>query len=69
MKKEIKRTPITFNGEDGFEVLYKDSEILQSDACEYCMYEEWSGWYESAPSCCAVHGCGYWDCTYFQFIL
>ena len=30
MKTEIKRTPITFNGEDGFEVLYEDTEIFSS---------------------------------------
>lgn len=68
MKREIKRTPITFNGEDGFEVLYQDSEILESDACEYCMYEEWLGWSDCAGTCCTVHGCGLGKATYFEFL-
>lgn len=68
MKKEIKRTPITFNGEDGFEVLYEDSEIFPEDGCEYCMYEDWFGWEECAASCCTVHGCGILKQTYFQFV-
>lgn len=68
MKKEIKRTPITFNGEDGFEVLFEDTEILLSDSCEYCMYEEWYDWNECAASCCTVHGCDYGQPSYFQFI-
>lgn len=68
MKKEIKRTPITFNGEDGFEVLFEDTEIWHGDACEYCMYEEWFGWEEAAATCDLVHGCGLCKPTYFQFI-
>ena len=68
MKKEIKRTPITFNGEDGFEVLIEDSEIYIEDSCEYCMYEEWFGWEESSASCAVVHGCYLGKPTYFQFI-
>lgn len=68
MKKEIKRTPITFNGEDGFEVLYEDTEIWSGDACEYCMYEEWYGWEECSAPCAVVHGCYLRKPTYFQFI-
>lgn len=68
MKKEIKRTPITFNGEDGFEVLYEDTEIWSGDACEYCMYEEWNDWIVTFASCEEVHGCGNRQPTYFQFI-
>ena len=68
MKKEIKRTPITFDNEDGFEVLIEDTEIVPEDSCEFCMYEEWFGWDESAASCCTVHGCGFGKATYFQFI-
>lgn len=68
MKKEIKRTPITFNGEDGFEVLYEDNEIWMQDACNYCMYDGWDGWRECLASCNTVHGCGIGAPTYFQFI-
>ena len=55
MKTELKRTPITFNGEDGFEVLYIDYDIWDEEACEYCMYEDWMGWTECAASCATVH--------------
>lgn len=68
MKKEIKRTPITFNGKDGFEVLYEDTEIWQGDVCEFCMYNEWNDWSEGAATCDVVHGCGFGRPTYFQFI-
>lgn len=68
MKKEIKRTPITFNGKDGFEVLYEDTEIWMQDACNYCMYEHWNGWSECLASCGTVHECGIGEPTYFQFI-
>lgn len=68
MKKEIKRTPITYNGEDGFEVLIEDNVILMQDACNYCMYNEWDGWEECAASCSDVHRCGIGTSTYFKFI-
>ena len=68
MKKEIKRTPITFNGEDGFKVLYEDTEIEIGDACEYCMYKDWFGWDDLVSTCDIVHGCGIGQSTYFQFI-
>ena len=68
MKKEIKRTPITFNGEDGFKVLDEDTEIFLSDRCDYCMYEEWRDWSVIAATCVDVHGCDYGKPTFFQFI-
>ena len=68
MKKEIKRTPITFHGVDGFEVLYEDTDIWPGNACEYCMYEHWDGWKECIASCDTVHECGLRRPTYFQFI-
>lgn len=68
MKTEIKRIPITYNGEDGFEVLYKDTEIFSGDACEYCMYNEWNDWRDAAATCVDVHGCGFGQPTYFKFI-
>ena len=68
MKKEIKRTPITFNGEDGFEVLYQDTDICTCDCCEYCMYDGWNGWNECLAPCDIVHGCNIEKSTYFQFI-
>ena len=68
MKTEIKRTPITYNGEDGFEVLYEDTEIELGDICQYCMYEEWDDWINCSAPCMDVHCCGYYKHTYFQFI-
>lgn len=68
MKLEIKRTPITFNGEDGFEVLYEDTEIWQGVVCDFCMYADWSDCSELFASCEEVHGCGFGRTTYFQFI-
>lgn len=68
MKIEIERTPITFNGEDGFEVLYEDTDIWIEDACDYCMYNEWNDWSGTLASCGIVHGCGSGKPTYFQFI-
>lgn len=68
MKKEIKRTPITFHGVDGFEVLYEDDEIWIQDACNYCMYNDWDGWIECLASCSTVNGCRLGTPTYFQFI-
>lgn len=68
MKKEIQRTPITYNGEDGFEVLFEDNEVPREDLCTFCMYEDWFGWNVSSASCCTVHGCGFDSSTYFQFL-
>ena len=68
MKKEIKRTPITFHGEDGFEVLIEDTDIWPGNACEYCMYKNWDGWRECIASCETVNGCIPGKPTYFQFI-
>lgn len=68
MKTEIKRTPITYNGEDGFEVLYEDTEIWIQDACQYCMYEDWFDMGAIVVSCEKVHGCGSLRPAYFQFI-
>ena len=68
MKKEIKRTPITFKGEDGFEVLIEDTEIWPGESCRYCIYDNWDGWIECLASCETVHGCGSGTPTYFQFI-
>lgn len=67
MKKIIKRTPITFHGEDGFEVLIEDTNIWLGDGCDYCMYNNWDGWKECIASCDIVHGCGFGRPTYFQF--
>lgn len=67
MKKIIKRTPITFKGEDGFEVLIEDTELYGFDACYNCMYENWDGWMNCMAACETVHGCGFGRPTYFQF--
>lgn len=68
MKKEIKRTPFTFHGVDGFKVLYEDPEICIGDTCQYCMFKDWSNISGITPWCDIVHGCGIGQSTYFQFI-
>lgn len=67
MKSILKKTPITYDGQDGFELLIHDDSIFLEDSCEYCMYEEWFGWDECSASCCTVHGCGMLKPTYFIF--
>lgn len=69
MKKEIKRTPITFNGVDGWEVFIKDDEIqpYEHSTCERCMYQDWHVKDYILASCEEVHGCT-WDFRrYFIF--
>lgn len=67
MKHIIKRTPITFKGEDGFEVLIEDNDIWMQDACNHCMYQNWDGFRECQASCATVHECGVGTPTYFLF--
>lgn len=59
MIQELKRTPITFNGVDGWEILIKDDEIhWEYDwVCERCMYFDWDDEEETLAPCDIVHGC------------
>lgn len=67
MKKVIKKTPITFNGVDGFEVLIKDSEVWAGDCCDKCIYSNYVPSSEIGADCCTVHSCGTSPFTYFGF--
>ena len=67
MKKVIKKTPITHNGVDGFEVLVKDSEVWAEECCEKCMYSGYMPSSEIGADCCTVHSCGSSPYTYFVF--
>lgn len=69
MKSILKKTPITYNGRDGFEILIHDDSIWSVDSCDYCMYEEYYNWSESSAPCFVVHGCGALSPTYFVFQL
>lgn len=67
MITEIKRTPITWNGEDGWEVLVRDDNPPFYDVCELCMYNEWEPLPDSVDKCVYVHGCLLSSFTYFKF--
>lgn len=67
MKKIIKKTPITFNGVEGFEVLVNDSEVWAAECCEKCMYSYYVPSSEIVTDCCTVHGCSTSPFTYFAF--
>lgn len=69
MIQELKRTAITFNGVDGWEVLIKDDEIQLGDKgiCERCMYRDWREEKETLTPCNIVYRCiEDWQ-TYFEF--
>lgn len=69
MIQELKRTPITFNGVDGWEVLVKDDEIEWESTwvCERCIYFAWNGEEETKAPCNIVHGCLGDYQTYYKF--
>lgn len=67
MITEIKRTPITWNGEDGWEVLVLDDFPFLNDVCPGCMYNEWNDWENVAATCVDVHGCSVNQNMYFIF--
>ena len=69
MIQELKRTPITFNGVDGWEILIKDDEInfYEEWACERCIYSNWHGEEETLAPCRVVNGCLADNQTYFKF--
>lgn len=67
MKKIIGKTPITFNGVEGFKILVLDGEIWGAECCEKCMYSNYQPSYEIGADCCTVHSCGTSPYTYFLF--
>lgn len=67
MITEIKRTPITYNGKDGWEILVSDTEPEEYDICDLCMYRDWDDWENCDASCIDVHGCLLSTFTYFIF--
>lgn len=72
MIQELKRTPITFNGVDGWEVLIKDDEIGCDGhtACDRCMYRLWIDthlYIAILATCVDVHDCLPNYQTYFEF--
>lgn len=67
MITEIKRNPITYKGEDGWEVLVRDTDPAKYDICELCIYREWDDWSNTGATCLDVHGCILSSFTYFIF--
>ena len=67
MITEKKRTPITWWGKDGWEILMEDDFPFEDDVCELCMYREWNDWEDCGVSCGIIHGCGVGQKTYFIF--
>lgn len=67
MITELKRTPITWNGEDGWEILVIDDFPIDVFACEFCMYSEWNDWSGNGLPCSIVHKCGSDPNTFFIF--
>lgn len=69
MKRVIKKTPITFNGVDGWEVLVYDKEVIRRREipCDNCMYDgTWD--FFCSETCLEIHGCIQSPCTYFIFV-
>ncbi len=67
MITELKRTPITWNGEDGWEVLVRDTDPANYDICELCIYRDWYEGVTDDAYCEIVHGCLILPFTYFIF--
>lgn len=67
MSEVIKRSPITFNGVDGWEVLIEDKTITFAIACDRCIYRDWHDELECQAPCHIVHGCTMAAPSYFQF--
>lgn len=67
MITELKRTPITWNGKDGWEILVEHDYPCQTNICELCMYGDPDEMAKCEPSCITVHDCGMYRRTYFIF--
>lgn len=68
MITELKRTPITFDGKDGWEILLEDDCELDENVCGSCIYRDWNDWSGCGTTCVDVHGCGYRQRSFFIFI-
>lgn len=58
----IKKTPITFKGEDCMEVMVHDDNIVDCTCCFLCMYRDFEIDNELMASCMEIHGCTV-DCS------
>lgn len=67
MITELKRTPITYKGEDGWEILMLNDCPLVECVCDLCMYRDWNDWVNCDAPCRIVNGCGSSPNTYFIF--
>lgn len=67
MITKLKRTPITWNGEDGWEILIRNVDPFLGDVCQLCMYRDWNDWEDCEASCDIVHHCHLSRYTYFIF--
>lgn len=69
MIQVLKKTPITFNGINGWEVLIVDNEIDKKgmNPCQCCMYTDWMDRGTNA-NCMDVHECCLTECDYFVFV-
>lgn len=68
MKNELKRTPITFDGHDGWEILIEDTDITYAIGCERCIYRDWNDEIECQAPCHIVHECSMKAPSYFKFL-
>ena len=67
MITELKRTPITFDGKDGWEILILNDCPHVVCVCELCIFRDWTGQHDTDATCIQVHGCGYSPFSYFIF--
>ena len=67
MITELNRTPITWKGKDGWEVLVQNDCPHVVCVCELCMYRDWNGWRYYGTPCRIMKGCGSSLYTYFIF--
>lgn len=69
MIQVLKKTPITFNGVDGWEVLVKDDEIEWESTfvCDRCIYTKWIDLASLLVPCDIYHECLNDHQTYYIF--
>lgn len=67
MITEIKRTPITWDGKDGWEILVQNDCPQVVCVCQLCIYHYWDGWKKRGTTCRILKGCGNSLYTYFIF--
>lgn len=69
MKRVIKKSPITFYGVDGWQVLVNDVDVYKrgESPCENCMYDDEMN-YDCDATCQNIHGCTRFLYNYFVFV-